>query len=129
MVIPLLSFAADEVGGETVEDVPDFTIYIIHFAAGDPEKDGHSWNFSRGLEDDWGVCTVREIQRATVYEGIASFDLHRRGLACVFDPEGASKVGFAELHITFAIDDHAWEELAATAGIVFRDRAYFRCEG
>src|SRR5262245_64525053 len=97
MVTPLLSFTAENVAAETVKYTPECVVHLIAFGIGDPEADGHQWTFSRSFEDDWGVCTVREIQRATIYEGISSFRLHRTGLECVFDPESAAEVGFEEL--------------------------------
>jgi hypothetical protein len=129
IVSPLLAFAAEEVGAETIAYTAKNVVYTIAFSVGDPEANGHSWNFSRSFDDDSGVCTVREIQRATLSEGIASFILNRSELRCVFDPKGAAEVGVSELQITYGIDDRAWEELAACAQIVFRDRAYFKLEG
>ena len=73
--------------------------------------------------------TVREIQRATLYEGITSFKLGRTGLVCTFDPDGAAKAGVSELRVAFEIEDQSWKELAETARIVFRNRDYFQCEG
>jgi hypothetical protein len=129
MVIPLLSFAAEDVGAETVEFTPDSVVHMIAFGVGDPEAGGHGWNFSRSFDDDLGVCTVREIQRATIYEGIASFTLHRSGLECVFDSDGSAKVGVAELHIGFEIDDRVWEEVSTASRFIFRDRPYFKWVG
>jgi hypothetical protein len=127
MTTPLLFFAAADVGAETVEYTPTNVVCMMAFGIGDPEADGHCWNFSRSFHDDWGVCTVREIQRATLHEGIASFKLHRSGLECVFDAKGAAEVGVSKLRIGFGIDDQAWEELAVVAQTIFRDRAYFEC--
>ena len=127
--MPSLSFAAEDVAAETVEYTPDFVVHMIAFATGDPEPEGNSWNFSRSFDDDWGVCTVREPQRATLYEGIASFKLGRSGLDCVFGAKGAAEVGLAELRITFQIDEQKWAKLAAAAQTVFRDRAYFKIAG
>jgi hypothetical protein len=120
-----LSFVAEDVGAETTEYTPKCVVYLIGFGTGDPETDGHSWTFSRSFDDDWGVCTVREIQRATVYGGIESFRLRRSGLECVFSAVAAMKTGFGKLEIAFAIDDSAWRGLADTARIVFRGCAYF----
>jgi hypothetical protein len=121
----LLSFVADDV--ETHVEA-DSELYLVAFSVGDVEVDGHSWNFSRDLDDDSGVCTVREIQQATTYDGITSFNLHRSGLVCIFDTEGASEIGFSELQITFKIDDRAWKQLTNIARNVFRDRLYFTCD-
>jgi hypothetical protein len=125
MAEPLLSFVAEDVGADTTEFTPECVVYLIAFGAGDPEGDGHCWTFSRSFDDDWGVCTVREIQQATIYGGIERFKLHRSGVECVFDGKAAEEAGFRELKITFAIADKTWHEVAATAKIVFRDCAYF----
>ena len=129
-MMTLLSFAAEDVETHVDGYSPDPELYMIAFSVGDVEVDGHSWNFSRGLdEDDSGVCTVREIQQSTIYECITSFDLHRSGLKCTFDGEGINCTGFSELQITFEIDDQAWSQLANTARIIFQDRSYFTCDG
>jgi hypothetical protein len=120
-----LSFVAEEVGGDTTEYTSTCVVYLIGFQTGDPGAGGHCWTFSRSFDDDWGVCTVREIQQATVYDGIESFRLHRSGAECVFGPRAAKKTGYRDLRITFAIDDKTWRELAETAKNVFRDRPYF----
>lgn len=125
MANPLLSCVAEDVGGGTIEYSPDNIVYWIAFGAEGREADGHCWTFSRSFDDDWGVCTVREIQRATIYGGIEKFQLRRSGVECVFDQKAAEKTGFNELRIAFAIDDKSWQELAATAKIVFRDCLYF----
>lgn len=125
MATPLLSFVADNVAAESTEYTPNCVVYLIAFGIGDPEAGGHSWSFSRSFDDDSGVCSVREIQRATIYEGIVSFALYRTSIECVFDARAAEEVGFARLRITFAIDDERWQKLAATARVVFRDRPYF----
>ncbi|PSB56563.1 hypothetical protein [Chamaesiphon polymorphus] len=126
----LLSFTAEDVETHVEESSADTQYYLIAFSVGDVEVDGHSWSFSRGLDesDDWGVCTVKEIQQATIYECITSFDLHRSNLKCIFDEEGINCTGFSELQIIFELDDRAWKQLADTARIVFHDRPYFTCE-
>lgn len=121
----LLSFVAEHVGSDTTKYTPLCVGYMVSFGTGDPEADGHSWNFSRSLDDDWGVCTVREIERATVYGGIESFTLNRSGVECAFDADAADETGFRALRITFAIDDSTWHQLVATAKVVFRDCPYF----
>lgn len=99
---------------------------FIAFADGDPESGGYSWNFSRLLDDDWGVCTVREIQQCTFYEGIAEFELSPRGVVCRFDDEGRAEARVSSLHIDFLeIDDDTWRQLANVADIVFQDRPYY----
>lgn len=122
---PLLSFAAEDVGTDTTEYTPDCVVYLLAFGKGDPEGNGHCWTFSRSFDDDWGVCTVREIQQATIYGGIERFRLHRSGFECEFDEKAAEEVGFSELSVAFALTDKAWHEVAETAKIVFRDCAYF----
>ena len=120
-----LSFVADKVGADTTEYTPECVVYLIAFATGDPEAGGHSWSFSRSFDDDWGVCTVREIQQATVYGGIKSFRLHRSGVECVFDRTATKETGYHELSIAFTIDDKTWREVAETARIVFRECPFF----
>ena len=129
MAAPVLSFVAENVAADTTEYTRECVVYLIAFGTGDPEAGGHCWTFSRSFDEDWGVCTVREIQRATIYGGIESFRLHRSGLECVFDPKAATKAGYCELRITFAIDDITWAELAATAEIVFRACPCFTLAG
>ena len=106
MAEPFLSFLAEHVGTDTTEYTRECVVYLIAFGTGDPEADGHCWTFSRSFDDDWGVCTVREIQQATIYGGIESFRLHRSGVECVFEPEAAEKAGFHALRITLAIDEN-----------------------
>ena len=121
MADPILSFVAQDIGADTTEYTPECVVYLIAFGTGDPETGGHCWTFSRSFDDDWGVCTVREIQQATVYGGIERFHLHRSGMECVFDPKAAEEAGYRELRVAFAIDDKTWREVADTAQIVFRD--------
>ena len=125
MVDPLLEFVAEHVGTDTTEYTQQCVVYMIAFGKGDPEQDGHCWTFSRSFDDDWGVCTVREIQRATIYGGIESFRLHRSGLECLFDPKAAEEAGYRELRISFTVDDEKWRALVATAEIVFKACPYF----
>jgi hypothetical protein len=125
----VLTFAATDVASETIEYTPTCVVHLIAFGIGDPESDGHCWTFSRSFDDDdWGVCTVREIQQATLYEGIASLHFYRAGLECKFTPAGAAVAGIGVLRIRFEIEDEAWDQLAAIARTIFRDRDYFRCE-
>lgn len=116
-----LSFVADNVRADTTEYTPECVVYLIAFGTGDPEAGGHCWTFARSFDDDWGVCTVREIQQATVYGGIERFRLHRSGVECVFAPKAAAEIGYRELRIAFALDDETWRELEEAARIVFRD--------
>jgi hypothetical protein len=128
MAEPVLSFFAEHVGTDTTAHTPEFVVYLIAFGRGDPQAGGHEWNFSRCFEEDWGVCTVREIQEAVVYGGIERFRLQRFGVECDFDPKAAKELGFFGLRIAFEVDDTAWHELLATAKIVFRDCAFFSAE-
>ena len=100
-----LSFVAENVSADTTDYTRDCVVYRIAFGTGDPEAGGDCWSFSRSFDDDWGVCTVREVQQATVYDGIESFRLRRSGVECVFDAKTAKKTGYRELRIAFAIDD------------------------
>lgn len=125
MVKPLLTFVADEVAADTTEYTPECVVYLVAFGTGDPEADGHCWTFSRSFDDDWGVCAVKEIQRATIYDGIERFRLHRSGVECVFEPKAAEKTGVRELRVSFAVDDKTWQDVAATSRIVFRGCPYF----
>ena len=124
-----LSFVAENVVADTTEYTPECVVYLIAFGTGDPEAGGHCWTFSRSFDDDWGVCTVREIQRATVYGGIESFRLHRSGAECVFDAKAAADTGYRELRIAFTIDDQTWHTVADTARVVFRDCPSFTLVG
>jgi hypothetical protein len=128
MAEPLLSFVAEHVGTDTTEYTRECVVYLIAFGTGDPEAGGHSWTFSRSFDGDWGVCTVREIQQATIYGGIESVRLHRSGVECSFDPEATEKAGFRALRIKFDLDEKAWLELVATAKVVFRDCPFFMLE-
>jgi hypothetical protein len=125
MVDSTLAFVAEDVEADTTEYTRECVVYLIAFGAGDAEAGGHCWTFSRSFDDDWGVCTVRGIQQATVYGGIESFSLHRSEVVCLFGPNAAEKTGCRELKIAFAIDDNAWREVADTAKLVFRDCPYF----
>ena len=128
MAEPTLSFFAEQVGTDTTEYTPECVVYLVAFGTGDPEAGGHHWNFSRSFDDDWGVCTVREIQQAVIYGGIERLRLHRSGVECDFDTNAAKEAGFTSLRITFEIGDEAWSEMTATANIVFRDCPFFSLE-
>jgi hypothetical protein len=101
---PILSFAADQVGTDTTEYTPTCIVSLIAFGIGNPETDGHCWVFSRSFDDDDGVCTVREIQLAVVYEGIQFVRLTRSEFTCVFQQPAAKELGFSELHVAFVTD-------------------------
>lgn len=91
---------------EFAEDSVVFNIFLEEF---DPEEGGESWNFQRALgadgtlaslgEKDNGVCTVKEIQQVTLYEGIQKLELSRTQLFCLFDPDGSNETGIETLEI------------------------------
>jgi hypothetical protein len=120
-----LSFVAEDVVADTTEYTPECVVYTIAFGTGDPEADGHCWTFSRSFDDDWGVCTVREVQQATFYGGIERFRLQQSGVECVFGSKAAREAGCRELRITYSIDEMTWREIVETARVVFRDCPYF----
>jgi hypothetical protein len=121
-----ISFAAEHVDMH-VEDFTDtFRVYGVYFEAGDPEVDGESWNFTRSFEDDEGVCTVREPQRATLYDGIQLLSLTRSELVCVFEPEVRSQSGCARLEIQLRIDDATWGKVAQVMDTVCSGKTYYR---
>lgn len=119
-----LSFHAEHVA--VTDDVYGADrVYAVHFGCGDPERGGHHWNFQRCFSGDDGVCTVREIQQATLYEGIRRFDATRGQVRCVFEATAVADAGFREVAITFEIGDVEWNRLADGLDTVFRDRAYY----
>ena len=90
----------------------DFLVYSILFEESDPEAGGQSWHFSRSLgEEDDGVCTVKEIQKITFYEGIKSFQLDKHQLTCEFTLARANEIGIDGLLITYALSDEEWMKL------------------
>lgn len=121
-----LAYHADQIAADTTEYGADYVVHSVHFGTGDPEADGHHWNFSRCFADDEGVCTVREIQQATLYEGIRSLQAWRNGLRCIFEPSAVDETGFSELTISFEVDDLQWKELAEMLDTVFRDKPYYQ---
>jgi hypothetical protein len=105
----------------------NFTVHGIYFGEGDPEHGGQHWNFTRSLgDDDDGVCTLKEIQSITVYDGIVSFDMHRTALVCEFDTATAQHTGVRRLTIAYEVDDATWSDLVTQAKHVFSDRPYFQ---
>jgi len=117
---------------QTDEYTEDFHVHGVYFGVGDPEEAGHHWNFTRTTDedDDEGVCTVREPQRAVLYGGIERFELHRDHVRCVFDGRGTQETGFTELEIRFELDDAEWAQVAEMLDRVFAGQAaYSRREG
>jgi hypothetical protein len=121
-----ISFTADHVAAHLEEFTETFQVHGVYFEGGDPEAGGESWNFTRSFEDDWGVCTVREIQRATLYDQIRELHLSRSQLVCTFEPEAQDETGCARLEIQFNVDDVTWEKLAQTMDTVCSGKAFYR---
>jgi hypothetical protein len=84
------------------------------------------WNFTRSFEDDEGVCTVREPQRATFYDGIQVLEVSRSQLVCAFDPAVRGQAGCARLEIQLNIDDATWEKVAHMLDTVCTGKAFYR---
>jgi hypothetical protein len=120
-----LRFTAEMVAAEEEEFTPDFIVHGIYFGEGNPEQDGQHWNFTRSLNDDDGVCVVKEIQEVTVYGGIISVKLTRRSLTCEFDETTAKSTRTRRMTIEFAIDEETWEALVKQAELVFEGENYF----
>jgi hypothetical protein len=109
------------------EFTPDFIVHGIYFGEGDPEQGGEHWNFTRSLEtdDDDRVCTVKEIQRVTIYGGISRFILERNHITCEFDEQNSRKTGTKKIEIVFDISDKEWGKLVEKAKLVFSGESYF----
>jgi hypothetical protein len=126
-IIERLHINARMVAANEEEFTEDFTVHGIFFSEGDPEAGGQHWNFTRSLgDDDDGVCTVKEIQELTVYEGITNFEMSRTALVCEFDARAAERTGVRRLTISYQIDDATWTDLVIQAQLVFTDSAYFK---
>ena len=122
----MIDFYANAVEAFSQKYTDDFIVHQIFFEESDPEAGGQSWNFSRSLgEDDDGVCTVKEIQQAVVYDGILKFQISRVRLACEFDGETARKTGTDRILIRYDLSDETWESVCALAKLVFSDKPYF----
>lgn len=130
-MLTILEFKAEFVESSVEKFTDDYTVYTIYLGEGNPEIDGEHWNFQRSLEDDDGVCTVKEVQQLTIYEGIINFQLSRNKLICEFDKETSKETGVEELKliIHFQIDDEEWKKLKEIALIVFKDKNYFEVTG
>src|SRR5688572_28163363 len=100
-----ISFTAERVAALVEDFTETFRVYGVYFETGDPEAGGQSWNFTRSLEDDEGVCTVQEPQLATLYDGIESLHFSRSLLVCRFDLDGRKASGCSHLEIAFHVDD------------------------
>lgn len=121
-----ISFTAQHVDTHVEDFTGDFRVYGVYFEAGDPEADGESWNFTRSFEDDEGVCTVREIQRATLYDQIEELRLTRHRLVCTFEPDARNAAGCDRLEILLDVDDVVWERVAEMMDNVCSGKAFYR---
>ncbi|AZZ90660.1 hypothetical protein EUZ85_07985 [Hahella sp. KA22] len=116
---------------EAIEEefTPDFKVVGIYFGEGDPENSGQHWNFTQSIgdddDDDEGVCTVKEVQQATVYGGITEFTMDCRGLVCKFDESACQQTGVNELEIQYNLNHKKWDELCTMAKRVFVGAPYF----
>jgi hypothetical protein len=126
MIINELRFHADLVTAVEEEYTSDYTVHGIYFGEGDPEQSGQHWNFTRSLDDDDGVCIVKEIQEVVVYGGITGCILTRHFLTCDFDDETAQETLTHKLHITFEINDETWQAIQKQALLVFAGEGYFQ---
>ncbi len=129
MLMTTISFTAERVSTWVENFTETFRVHGVAFEAGDPDsEDGEGWNFSRSSEDDDGVCTVREIQRATLYDGIQDLHLSRTLLLCTFEPGSVDEAGCARLEIHLELDDETWEIIARMMSIVCAGKPFFRRE-
>lgn len=114
----------------------DFVVFNLFFEESDPKDGGESWNFQRALgadgtveslgEYDDGVCTVKEIQLITLYEGIATIELHRNKFICIFEPDSVKEVKTDHLIINFELNNEQWEKLLEMTQYVFKNKDYFK---
>ena len=121
-----LCFHAEWVAAQDEQYTPEFVVHGIYFGEGDPEQGGQHWNFTRSLDDDDGVCTVKEIQQVTAYGGIISFVLTRQSLVCEFDDATAQIATTRRLVITYDINEETWQKLVVQAKHVFDGETYFK---
>lgn len=114
---------------EAIEEefTPTYKVVGIFFGEGDPEEGGQHWNFTQSIaeDDEDEVCTVKEIQQATIYGGITKFMMNSNGLVCKFDEAAAQKTGINELEIQYNLDEEKWVELSSMAKRVFEGANYF----
>lgn len=120
-----ISFTAERVATLVETFTETHTVYGVSLETGDPDDDGEGWTFSRSFEDDDGVCTVREIQRATVYDRIRELNLSRAQLTCVFEPAAVDETGCERLEIALKLEDRTWEILARMMDIVCSGKAFY----
>ncbi|MGF1488898.1 MAG: hypothetical protein ACFBSE_17575 [Prochloraceae cyanobacterium] len=132
----MIRFTAKTVEAFSTEFCKDFVVFNIFFEECDREEGGQSWSFQRALgadgtiesreEEDEGVCTVKEIQQLTLYEGIERVKLSRNKFVCKFNIEAIQQIKIEGLEIDYSIDDDRWKRLIRIAVLVFRNRDYFR---
>lgn len=120
-----ITFTAEKVAALIQDYTETFRVYGVYLEAGDPEADGESWNFTRSSEDDEGVCTVREPQKATLYDDILELSLSRSCLICVFTPTGQVSAGCTRLEIHLDLDDDTWTQVAQMMDIVCSDKDFY----
>jgi hypothetical protein len=118
-------FHADLVAAQEEEFTPDYSVHGIYFGEGDPEQGGQHWNFTRSLDDDNGVCIVKEPQEIVIYGGIVRVSLARHNLMCQFSEAAAQSTKVRTLLITFTIDGERWNALVEQALQVFDGESSF----
>lgn len=123
-----LSFAATLAVAVSEDFGGGCVVHGLHFGGDDLEGGVPHWSFSRlvaaGAAD--GVCTVREPQDLTFYDGIAEFRLGRDAVEVRFDAAGALQAGAEVLMIGLAVDEAAWAALADQAELAFAGRPGLR---
>ena len=120
-----ISFSAERVATDVETFTETCRVYSVAFQAGDLDADGEGWTFSRSFEDDDGVCTVREIQRATLYDGIRELRLSRARLTCVFEAAAAAEAGCERLEIDLQLEERTWDIIARMLDIVCSGKSFY----
>ncbi len=124
-----IEFLAELVDVAEEEFTPEYTVIGIYFGEGDPEYGGQHWNFTESIgsdADDDGVCTVKEIQKVTVYGGISSFIMNRNKVVCEFNADTAPKTGVSTLVINYNLGSKEWKKLSSMALRVFAKEKNFK---
>ena len=135
----MIKFKAITVEALCTKYSEDCAVFQIFFEEGNPENGAQSWNFQRALgsdgtiesfgEDDEGVCTVKEIQQLTFYEGISEFKIYKNHLYCIFDENAKQIVGADKIEIIYDLSEEEWIKLSNMAQIVFTNCNFFKnCE-
>jgi hypothetical protein len=120
-----ISFTAERVAAHVEDYTETYRVYGVYLETGDPELGGESWNFTRSFEDDEGVCTVREPQRATFYDKIQELALSRSQLVCTFTSEGEKDAGCGRLEIQLNVDDSTWDQVSKVMDTVCAGKAFY----